>query len=326
MKTNHSVSRKLALDKYLPHVGSVAYGCMGLSRASADRSDLVIANQAIDVALECGVRLFDHADIYGRGKAEAVFGKVLAERPQLLDKLYLQSKCSIRFENDLAPKRYDFSASWVTASVEGSLARLQVECLDILMLHRPDPLLELDELAEALIALRDSGKVKFFGVSNMHSYQIRQLQSAIDAPIVANQMEMSLAQRDWLEEGILAGQASGAGRHFSPGLLEYCQENDIQLQSWGSLAQGIYSGANTSNKDSIVSNTSLLVSKLAELHNTSAEAIVLAWLLRHPVGIQTVIGTTNTDRIRACCAARDVELTREQWYALWVEACGEELP
>jgi len=320
----------LALAKYFPKVSPIAMGCMGFGGAWEDtRYDSAQVNamhQALDACLEAGINLFDHADIYTRGKAELVFGEVLKQRPELRQQLIIQSKCGIRFEDEIAPGRYDFSKDWILLSVEGSLRRLGIEQLDILLLHRPDPLMQITELAEALETLKSSGKVRLFGVSNMHAYQVDFLQKQLGLPLVINQLEMSLANLGWLNEGVTAGMDIGAQQHFSPGILEYAQTQGMQLQAWGCLAKGLFSGKDVSTMARHVQETSELVAKLAAEYQVSREAIVLAFLMRHPAGIQPVIGTTNPSRILACAQAEAVNLTRAHWYRLFVSARGEALP
>ena len=318
------------LAKYLPNVSKLVFGCMGLgggwNKDAITDTHVKQTHECIDSAIEGGINFFDHADIYTFGKAEQVFGKVLSERSNLREHIYLQSKCGIRFEDDLGPKRYDFSANWIEQSVEASLKRLNTEYLDVLMLHRPDPLMEVDEIARVFSCLKESGKVRHFAVSNMQQHQINFLQHALDMPIVANQIEASLQKHQFVDEGVYTGNIDGKNLNFTPGCIEYCRSFDIQIQSWGSLCQGLYTGSNLSNASQADINTSLLVNKLAALYGTSAEAIVLAWILRHPASIQPITGTTNAKRIQASCDAVNVELTREHWYALYVSAKGHELP
>ena len=242
------------------------------------------------------------------------------------EKIIIQSKCGIRFDDEHGPGRYDFSAQWIARSVEGILSRLGIEQLDILLLHRPDPLMETDEVASVFQQLITDGKVKHFGVSNMHVHQVAYLQSVIDAPIVAHQLEMSLKNLDWLNESVTAGMSVGADKHFSPGIIEYCRSNNVQIQAWGCLAQGLYTGRDLSGQPQSVIDTANLVVKLAAEYGVPREAMVLAWLMRHPANIQPVIGTTNTARIKACSQAGSVHLTREHWYQLYVTSRGERLP
>ncbi|MCV2886313.1 aldo/keto reductase [Aestuariibacter sp. AA17] len=320
----------LPLSSYLPNVSTLAYGCMGLGgnwdRSAITDEHIKQGHAVIDCALDNGINLFDHADIYTLGKAEQVFGNILAARPSLRESLFLQSKCGIRFDDDKGPKRYDLSKDWIIYSVEQSLKRLHTDYLDILLLHRPDPLMQPDEIAEAFEALHSAGKAKHLGVSNMNSAQIQYLQRAIDAPIVANQIEISLHQRQWLEDGVMVGNPAGKDLNFSSGTLEYCQMHNVQVQSWGSLAQGLFTGKHVADESESVQQTAKYVAQLAAEYQTSPEAIVLAFLLRHPSKIQPVLGTTNLARIKACVAATSVNLTREHWYRLFETARGEALP
>ncbi|ALC82135.1 MULTISPECIES: aldo/keto reductase [Bacillus] len=307
-------------------------GCMGFGgnwdSSPISNEDIVKAEQAIDAALAAGITMFDHADIYRMGKAEEVFGNILASKPGLREQIIVQSKCGIRFEDEGGPFRYDFSKEHILTSVDRILQRLQTEYIDILLLHRPDPLMEPEEVAEAFQQLKSSGKVRHFGVSNMNKAQIQLLQAYCNDPIIVNQLEMNLRKLDWVDHGVLVNHESGAASHFSDGLLEHCILNDIQIQGWSPLANGIYSGNEIENMNEADKQTKELVKKLASEKETSIEAIILGWLMRHPAKIQPVIGTTNPDRIRNCRdAIRQSELmTREEWYSLYVSARGAKLP
>lgn len=318
------------INHFFPQASRLVYGCMGLG-GSWDGSELeshhlAQAHAVVDAALEIGINYFDHADIYTLGKAEQVFGRVLAERPELRQQIILQTKCAIRFADEQWCGRYDWSADYIRESVEGSLRRLQTDSVDVLLLHRPDPLAEMDEVAEVLQALKDSGKVQQFGVSNMSGAQCAYLQAALGMPLVANQLEMSLAKLDWLEHNIAVNDEQVKGHSFTAGTLEYCAMNKLQVQAWGSLAKGLFSGADLSQATQAQRDTANLVGQYAEQLNSSPEAVVLAFLLRHPAGIQPVIGTVNVDRIRACADATQLNLSREQWYQLYVCSRGRALP
>ncbi len=307
------------------------FGCMGLGGSWNPAEVLNDASRqhaatAIDTALECGIRVFDHADIYTHGRAELAFGDYLRINPGVRDQITLQSKCGIRFDDEAGPTRYDLSRAWINQSVDGIRSRLGIDQLDVLLLHRPDPLMEPAEIAETFQRLKQAGHVRAFGVSNMHVHQIAWLQSCLDEPLVANQIEVSLGHRDWLDEGVYAGNAAGRNTNFSSGTLEYCRQNNVQIQSWGALCRGAYTGREQDDATPAVVATSQLVAKLAAQHSTTPEAIVLAWLMHHPANIAPVIGTTSPQRIRACAQAGDVTLSREQWYALFVSARGERLP
>jgi predicted oxidoreductase len=319
----------LPIQHYFPKADALVYGCMGLGgswdQPSTTKEQRDQSFRAIDAALEADIHFFDHADIYTRGKAEAVFGEYLSARPGLRDQLILQSKCAIRFGDETAVGRYDFSKSYIVESVHHSLKRLQTEYLDILLLHRPDQLMMIDEVAEAFAELKQQGKVKAFGVSNFGWPQMQLLQSVLPEPLVANQLQMSLKDLNWLEQNVLTAMPDGADHHFSYGTVEYCQLHKVQLQAWGSLAQGLFTGGRSPDT-AAQQATAALVALLSAEYQTSPEAIVLAFLLKHPAGIQPVIGTTSPARIAACQKALSVNLSREHWYALYVAARGKALP
>ncbi|MED1203197.1 aldo/keto reductase [Heyndrickxia acidicola] len=310
----------------------LALGCMGFGgswdSSPITKQHILEAEKAVDTALASGITMFDHADIYTRGKAEETFGKVLKARPELRGQMVIQSKCGIRFEDEKAPGRYDFSKEHILHSVDNILKRLSVEYLDILLLHRPDPLMEPEEVAEAFRDVHASGKVRHFGVSNMSKGQMSLLQTYSEQPIIVNQLEMSLNKLDWVDQGIHVNQQVGTDVHFAEGFIEYSMMSDIQIQAWSPLARGIFSGREEPNLTEAELKTKELVEKMAIEKETSREAIVLGWLMRHPAMIQPVIGTTNPERIQKCQdAIRQAEqMTREEWYTLYVTARGNRLP
>ncbi|MDC8829898.1 aldo/keto reductase [Alteromonas gilva] len=313
------------LTTQFSHASKLIFGCMGLGgnwqHQPYTKDDLRLATVAVEKALDCGITVFDHADIYTNGNAEKVFAEVLSAQPDWRNNMIIQSKCGIRFEDNTGPKRYDFSKEWIAASVEGILQRLHIEQLDVLLLHRPDPLADLNELAACLSRLHEAGKFRYLGVSNMHRYQIDALKQHLTMPVIANQLEMSLGFRDWVEDGLCTNSPLNADNGYTSGTLEYCQQHAIQLQAWAPLAQGKYSGNGPANCP-----TSQLVNTLASEHGVSPEAIVLGWLMRHPAGIQPVIGTTNPQRIAACAEVANLALSREHWYQLFESARGQEVP
>jgi predicted oxidoreductase len=321
---------KYPLAHYVNHNSPLVFGCMSLgggwSREPVSNADVQQAHKVIDAALDAGICLFDHADIYTHGKAEQVFGKVLQQRPQLREQISLQSKCGIRFADANTPQRYDFSPGWILQSVDNILSRLNIEQLDVLLLHRPDPLMQPEEVAAAFAQLQQAGKVKHFGVSNMQQHQMALLQDALATPLVANQLELSLSHLAWLDEGTTAGCSGEPGVNFGSGTIEYCRRNKVQLQAWGSLSQGLFSGKDVTDAAENIRATAGLVAQLAAEYQVSKEAIVLGWLMRHPAHIQPVIGTTDLQRINACAQATQVKLSREHWYALYLAARGRALP
>lgn len=308
------------------------YGCMGLGGSWSDEPHATEhvdeAAAAIEAALGAGITLFDHADIYRRGKSEAVFGEVLASTPGLRDRIRLQTKCGIRLSEPGQPGHYDLSRGAILERVNESLKRLRTDYVDILLLHRPDPLADPAEVAAAVGQLMAEGKVRQLGVSNMSGAQIEALQDRLETPVVANQLEMSLLKRAWLESQVLVNHAEHLDYSFPHGTLEYCVRNSITLQAYGSLAKGLYTGAEPESPASAEAATVELVAQLAGEYGSSGESVLLGWLMKHPAGIAPVIGTVNPGRIRACAdAARVAEaMTRADWYRLWVTARGSNIP
>ncbi|WP_334177874.1 aldo/keto reductase [Pseudoxanthomonas sp.] len=308
----------------------IAYGCMQLSRAwdatPVTAEERRHAQHLVETALGAGITLFDHADIYARGKSEQVFGDVLRASPSLRGRMVLQSKCGIRFADDPpgTPGRYDVSHAHIVASVEGSLSRLGVEHLDVVLLHRPDALMEPEEVARAFDDLQAAGKVRHFGVSNHTAGQIELLRRHVRQPLIVNQVEVSLLHPYLIDDGVVAN-TTGHVYASAGGTLDYCRLHDIRVQAWSPLAGGKL--ATTSGfADPVIRATSTLLRQLAEEKGVTPEAIQLAWLLRHPAGIQPIVGTTDPARLAACCAADDVVLTREEWYALFTAARGARVP
>lgn len=319
----------LPINNALPGASRLVLGCMGLgggwNDASITQCDEQQAFALIDAALEGGINIFDHADIYTFGKAEIVFGRYLEAFPAQRQQIFLQTKCGIKLGDTDGPGHYDLSKNAILTAVEQSLQRLQTEYLDLLLLHRPDPLMEADDIAEAFQQLQQQGKVRQFGVSNMGWPQLQLLQRSLTMPLVVNQLEMSLYRHHWLEESLLTGMPEGTGYHFGYGTVEYCQGERIQLQSWGSLAQGRYFSARADETAAELA-TRQLVAQLAAEYQSTPEAIVLAWLLRHPAKIQPVLGTRQTARLKAALQGQHLILNRVHWYQLFIAARGGAVP
>ena len=315
-------------------VSRIAYGCMKIGGtwddAPVSAETEKAAQASVAAALDCGINFFDHADIYTAGKSEEVFGRILKATPGLRDRIVLQSKVGIRFPNDAyksgEPTRYDFSHAHIIRSTEAILKRLGVAHLDILLLHRPDPLVEPAEVARAFDELQSSGKVRHFGVSNHTPAQIELLLRHLRQPLVANQLEFSLAQHALVSEGFSANQSgTGATSALATGLLDYCRLNEISVQAWSPVGGGKLLKPDTT-PGSPANPAADLVAKLAKSKATTAEGILLAWILHHPAGIQPIIGTTKADRVRTSAQADDVTLTREEWYSLLAAARGKNVP
>ncbi|WP_370616838.1 aldo/keto reductase [Mumia sp. Pv 4-285] len=305
----------------------LAYGCMGLGSATpTPKSDEVDrADAAVTTAYEIGIRLFDHADIYGGGSAETAFGQVLARHPGLREELEIQTKCGIVIGGAEGGNAYDLSQEHVLASVDGSLDRLGIDHVDRLLLHRPDPLTSPTAIADTFDALAAAGTVRAFGVSNMDAAQIAHLRTAVRRPVDVNQVELGLHHRDLLEAGVLVNHPDATAYAPVAGTLDYCADHAITVQAYGPLAQGRFTGQPRGAEDEA---TARLVDRYATALGATPEAVVLGWLLKHPSEIVAVIGTTDPGRIRACATAEQVAeaMTRDQWWSLWTAARGKPMP
>ena len=308
-------------------VSRIAYGCMKIGgtwdHAPISSEVEATARDTVAAALDCGINFFDHADIYTAGKSETLFGRILKSTPGLRDRIVLQSKVGIRFANDAylsgEPARYDFSHDHILRSTEAILARLGIDHLDILLLHRPDPLVEPAEVARAFDSLHRSGKVRHFGVSNHTPGQIELLRHYVRQPLVVNQLEFSLAQPALVVEGFLANRAGAtAEANLASGTLDYCRRHEISVQAWSPVG-----GGKLLNPDH---PAAAFIAGLAADKKVSPEAVLLAWIRRHPAGIQPVIGTTKAGRVRASAQADGVTFSREEWYALLAAARGQKVP
>lgn len=285
------------------------------------------AREALSTALDLGWNFFDHADIYGRGRSEVVFGELVRELTIPRDSYILQTKCGIRFEgdpNESSPHRYDFSRDHIRRSVEGSLRRLQTDYVDILLLHRPDLLAAPQEIVETLQELKAEGKVHHFGVSNFPPPLLQLFESAGLLP-VANQVEVSLLKPSLIEAVLVAQDQQPSPGHPADGTLEWHRRQGVVTQAWAPLAYGYFSGREHPELDANVKAAADMVRDLARDKGVKPEAIVIAWLLKHPSCIQPIIGTRDPQRIRACNEALHLDLTREEWYGLHRKARGAAL-
>lgn len=301
------------LGKTGPESSRVALGCMRLGDKPDERAEAVLS-----AALDAGINFFDHADIYGGGESERKFGKALKALKIPRDKIIVQSKCGIRGDKGM----YDFSAEHILQSAEGSLKRLGTDYLDLLLLHRPDALMEPEEVFSAFRKLHDAGKVRFFGVSNFSPFQIELLKRA-GIGIVANQLQFSLMHSAMIDEGLNVNMYNDCSVQRNGGVLDYCRLNDITVQAWSPLNYGFFGGIFVGNEKFPELNGRL--SLLAEKYGCTPSAIAAAWILRHPAGIQVIAGTTDPVHLKELAAGADVALSREEWYALY-RSTGKTLP
>ncbi|WP_342527122.1 aldo/keto reductase [Chryseomicrobium sp. FSL W7-1435] len=287
-------------------------GCMRINELTDQE-----VTEWVHHALELGIHTFDHADIYAKGECETRFGEVLKNQPSLREDLVIQTKASIR------SGYYDSSKEHLLTSVDESLARLQTDYVDVFMLHRPDALMELDEIADTFDVLAGSGKVKTFGVSNFNRYQLEWLQAATHQPIQINQLQFSPVHSSLLNTGIQANTDFAGAIDRDGGVLTYCQQQSITIQAWSPFQFGFFEGVYLDHPRFPELNT--VLQGLADQYSVSKSAIVAAWILRHPAGMQVVAGSTKISRISEIAAASEIELSRKEWYAIY-QAAGNRLP
>ncbi|MBB6734567.1 aldo/keto reductase [Cohnella zeiphila] len=290
----------------------VAVGCMrinSLGKAEAERF--------VQASLEAGANFFDHADIYGGGTCEEIFAEAIHMNDDVREKIILQSKCGIR------KGMFDFSKEHILSSVDGILKRLKTDYLDVLLLHRPDTLVEPEEVAEAFDQLATSGKVRHFGVSNQHPRQIDLLKKYVKQPIVANQLQLSITNTTMIASGFNVNMENDAAVNRDGGVLDYCRLNDITIQPWSPFQYGFFEGVFLGNEKFPELNKK--IDEVAAKYDVSNTTIAIAWLLRHPAKMQPVTGTMNIGRLQDCIKASDIYLTREEWYEIF-RAAGNILP
>lgn len=297
-------------------VSKIILGLMRISEMSVKETE-----QLVSSTLETGINAFDIADCYGGGRCEEILGNVFAANPGLREKIWLQSKCGIRFDEEFT--YYDFSKEYILKAVDAILSRLQTDHLDSLLLHRPDALMEPEEIAEAFEILRQKGKVIDFGVSNFNPMKIKLLQKAIPYKIACNQIQLSAAFTPTIDAGLQFNMKWDGAIMREGSILEYCQMNDIIIQSWSSLQYGFFEGVFLGSDKYPKLNK--VLDRIAEERSVTPTAVALAWILRHPAKMQAVIGTTKVSRIADSSAACNFEMTKKEWYEIYL-AAGNKLP
>ena len=297
-------------------VPEIGLGCMRINIL-----DKVRTESYIRTAIELGVNFFDHADIYGGGECEAHFSQSLGMTPALRETMILQTKCAIR-----PGICYDFSREHILSSVEGSLRRLRTDYIDILLLHRPDALMEPQEVAEAFAALRQAGKVRYFGVSNHNSYQIALLSRYLgEDAIIANQMQLSITDCPMIDHGLNVNTGTPHAVDRDNGTLDYCRLHGISIQAWAPLRYRFSGGKGVFIGSEKFPELNEKLGEIAGRYGVTPPAVAVAWILRHPAKIQAIMGTTNADRLGEVCRASGLTLSREEWYELYL-AGGKTLP
>ncbi|AHX75495.1 aldo/keto reductase [Streptococcus agalactiae] len=290
----------------------IALGCMKMSDLEGKQ-----AEEVVGTALDLGINFFDHADIYGGGLSELRFRDAIKHLNVNRDKIIIQSKCGIR------EGYFDFSKEYILSSVDGILERLGTEYLDFLILHRPDVLVEPEEVAEAFTKLRAGGKVKHFGVSNQNRFQMELLQSYLDEPLAVNQLQLSPAHTPMFDAGLNVNMLNKASIEHDDGIVDYCRLKRVTIQAWSPFQIDLSRGLFVNHPDYKELNET--IAKLAKNYNVSSEAIVIAWILRHPAKMQAIVGSMNPSRLKAIDKANDIALTREEWYDIYRSA-GNILP
>lgn len=291
----------------------IAVGCMRINGLTGPE-----AERFVGTALEEGAVFFDHADIYGGGACEEVFAEAIHMNDDIREKIILQSKCGIR-----PGMMYDFSKEHILQSVDGILKRLKTDYLDVLLLHRPDALVEPEEVAEAFHQLESSGKVRHFGVSNQNPMQIQLLQRFLKQPIVANQLQLSIPHATMISAGVNVNMLNDSAVDRDGGVLDFCRLHDITVQPWSPFQYGFFKGVFLDNPEFPELNAK--IDEIAGKYGVANTTIAMAWLLRHPAGMQPVTGTMNIGRLKDCIRAAGITLTREEWYEIF-RAAGNILP
>ena len=276
--------------------------------------------ELVETALSVGINAFDLADIYGRGRCEELLGLVLKNRPDLREKMWIQSKCGIRIEEFTY---FDFSKDYIIKSVDGILQRLKIDHLDSLLLHRPDALMESDQVAEAFDLLYKQGKVRDFGVSNQNPMMMEFLKKDVKQPLAVNQLQLSAAFTPGFESGFHVNMEDSQAAMRDGSIFEYCQLHDVVIQAWSVLQFGYFKGNFVGNEKFQALNQ--VLDRLAIKYGVTSSTIAISWILRYPAKMQAVVGTTNPKHLIEASQATNFNLTRKEWYEIYL-AAGNNLP
>lgn len=303
--------KQITLGKSTLTASDIALGCMRMSSLTNKE-----AVKVLETAITGGINFFDHADIYGGGTSETVFAEAFKDLGVSRENIMLQSKCGI------TPTGFNFSKPHIISSVDGILKRLDTDYLDVLVLHRPDALMDPTEIAAAFDELEKQGKVRSFGVSNQNPRQIELLKSAVKQPLLVNQLQFGLKHTGMLDEGFNVNNLSQQAQPTA-GLIEYSRLENMTIQAWSPLQYGYFEGVFIGHEDFPELNAAL--EAVAKKYETTAAAIAIAWILRHPAKMQVLLGSMNPTRISEMIEASDIQLTHEEWYLLY-KAAGNVLP
>ncbi|MDG8173365.1 aldo/keto reductase family oxidoreductase [Streptococcus pneumoniae] len=276
--------------------------------------------ELVETALSVGINAFDLADIYGRARCEELLGLVLKNRPDLREKMWIQSKCGIRIEEFTY---FDFSKDYIIKSVDGILQRLKIDHLDSLLLHRPDALMESDQVAEAFDLLYKQGKVRDFGVSNQNPMMMELLKKDVKQPLAVNQLQLSAAFTPGFESAFHVNMEDSQAAMRDGSIFEYCKLHDVVIQAWSVLQFGYFKGNFVGNEKFQALNQ--VLDRLAIKYGVTSSTIAISWILRYPAKMQAVVGTTNPKHLREVSRAANFSLTRKEWYEIYL-AAGNNLP
>lgn len=276
--------------------------------------------ELVETALSVGINAFDLADIYGLGRCEELLGLVLKNRPDLREKMWIQSKCGICIEEFTY---FDFSKDYIIKSVDGILQRLKIDHLDSLLLHRPDALMESDQVAEAFDLLYKQGKVRDFGVSNQNPMMMELLKKDVKQPLAVNQLQLSAAFTPGFESGFHVNMEDSQAAMRDGSIFEYCKLHDVVIQAWSVLQFGYFKGNFVGNEKFQALNQ--VLDRLAIKYGVTSSTIAISWILRYPAKMQAVVGTTNPKHLREVSQAANFSLTRKEWYEIYL-AAGNNLP
>ncbi|MFO7343240.1 MAG: aldo/keto reductase [Bacillaceae bacterium] len=293
-------------------VSNISLGCMRMYKLS-----LKEAEDVVRTALELGITFFDHADIYGEGRSEEIFAEAVGMNPSVREKIFIQTKTGIR------KGYYDFSKEHILQSVDRSLKRLKTDYIDVLLLHRPDALVEPEEVAEAFALLKESGKVRWFGVSNHTPMQIELLKKYVKEALIVNQLQFSVMHTNMIDAGIQMNTLFENSVDRTGYVLDYCRLHDITIQAWSPFQFGFFEGVFVDNDRFPELNAKL--AEVGEKYGLTKTGAAIAWILRHPAKIQPIVGTMNIQRLKEISQASEVKITREEWYAIY-RAAGNRLP
>lgn len=306
--------KKIPLGSSVLEVPQIAVGCMRLNELTEDE----LADY-IKFCVDNDLNFFDHADIYGGGECEAMFGRALKKSGVDRKDIIIQSKCGI-----VPGKMYSFSMDHILQSVDNSLKRLGTDYLDILVLHRPDALMEPEKVAAAFDILERTGKVKHFGVSNFRPNQIELLQKYVRQPLLVDQLQFSIPNSSMIAQGFETNMPTEGALDRDGGIIEYLRLKDMTMQAWSPFQYGNWEGVFIGNREKFPKLNDTL-DELADKYGVTPTGIAAAWILRHPANIQMIAGTTKKDRMQEILDGSEVDLSREEWYRLYQDA-GHILP